>query len=219
MGRAVRDGQRARGAHARASLADAAGCGHGEPDRGASATIGGIMTASLPPTDPARDEPLRGPLPATAAADRHLSVLFDRDCGLCRETVRTLRRWDHERRLDFVPLQGVGGSARPGLRGLAAGRPLGDTLHVVDEASGEVFSGGAAALAILDLLPGGWLFRPWAGLPSTEMAADLLYRVIARHRDSVAWLVGLPDEVACPATGLSAWGSGGDDASGPAARP
>ncbi len=136
--------------------------------------------------------------PSSRPADRRLVVLFDGDCGLCRESVRTLRRWDRERRLEFVPLQVAVGSGRPLLEGLAAQTSLADALHVVDEGSGEVMVGGAAALAILDALPGGWLLRPWAGLPPTELAADLLYRLVARHRETVAWVVGLPDERGCP---------------------
>ena len=75
---------------------------------------------------------------------------------------------------------------------------LGDAIHVVDESTGRVVSGGHAALAILDALPGGWLLRPWAALPPTAVAADVVYRVAVRHRDRLAWLVGMRDEVSCP---------------------
>lgn len=141
------------------------------------------------------------PDPVTDGSAGQLTILFDRDCGVCRETVRTLRRWDRDRRLEFLPLQEVEASGRPTLQGLAVSAALADQLHVVDEATGLVSTGGQAALTILDALPGGWLFRPWAGLPSTEVAANLLYRLVARHRDTVAWLIGLPDELACPVPG------------------
>ena len=81
---------------------------------------------------------------------------------------------------------------------LVAAGHLGDAIHVVDEASGRVVSGGHAALAILDALPGGWLLRPWAVLPPTAAAADVVYRVAVRHRDRLAWLMGMRDEVSCP---------------------
>jgi predicted DCC family thiol-disulfide oxidoreductase YuxK len=127
-----------------------------------------------------------------------LTVLYDADCGVCRETARQLRRWDHEGRLEFMPLALAGTCGRPLLERLAADGHLGEALAVVDETTGRVASGGHAALAILDALPGGWLLRPWAALPPTAAAADVVYRVAARHRDRVAWLTGLRDEVSCP---------------------
>jgi predicted DCC family thiol-disulfide oxidoreductase YuxK len=127
-----------------------------------------------------------------------LTVVFDDDCGVCRETVRHLRRWDHEGRFEFMPLQKAATSGRPFLERLAAEGHLVDAVHVVDEAAGRVVSGGHAALAILDALPGGWLLRPWAILPPTAAAADVVYRVAVRHRDRLAWLVGMRDEVPCP---------------------
>jgi predicted DCC family thiol-disulfide oxidoreductase YuxK len=127
-----------------------------------------------------------------------LTVLFDDDCGVCRETVRQLRRWNHDGRFEFMPLNLAATSGRPILVDLAAQGHLQDSVHVVDEATGRVVSGGHAALAIIDALPGGWLFRPWAALPPTAAAADLVYRVASRHRDRVTWLTGLRDEVSCP---------------------
>lgn len=141
-----------------------------------------------------------GSLAAPDGADGpRLAVLFDRDCGVCQETARTLRRWDHGRRLEFVPFQEAATSGRPLLERAASDRPLDEDLHVVDLGTGEIAVGGQAALAILDVLPGGWLLRPWSVLPSTTAAADVLYRLATRHRDTVGWLVGLRDEVACPA--------------------
>jgi len=127
-----------------------------------------------------------------------LTVVYDDDCGVCRDTVRRLRRWDHEGRIEFMPLRLAATSGRPLLERLAAEGGLGDAVHVVDETTGRVVSGGHAALAILDALPGGWLLRPWAGLPPTAAAADVVYRVAVRHRDRLAWLMGMRDDVSCP---------------------
>jgi predicted DCC family thiol-disulfide oxidoreductase YuxK len=132
------------------------------------------------------------------ARPRTLTVLYDDDCGVCRETIRQLRRWDHECRFEFLPLQQAASSGRPLMERLAAEGHLADAIHVVDEATGHVVSGGDAALAILDALPGGWLLRPWASLPHTALAADVVYRVAARHRDRLAWLMGMRDDVSCP---------------------
>jgi predicted DCC family thiol-disulfide oxidoreductase YuxK len=97
-----------------------------------------------------------------------------------------------------MPLRLAASSGRPALEELAARGHLGDAIHVIDESTGRVVSGGHAALAIIDALPGGWLLRPWAALPPTAVAADVVYRVAARHRDRLAWLMGLRDEVRCP---------------------
>ena len=137
-------------------------------------------------------------LDSVVGGDATLTVIYDDDCGVCRETVNRLRRWDHEDRFEFMPLQLAALSGRPLLVQLAAEGHLGDAIHVVDEAGGRVVSGGHAALAILDALPGGWLLRPWAALPPTAAAADVVYRVAVRHRDRLAWLMGLRDEVSCP---------------------
>ncbi len=141
---------------------------------------------------PARVPDTSAPVPGS------LTVLYDGDCGVCCETVRQLRRWDHEGRFEFMPLQAAAGSGRPILTDLAAQGHLADALHVVDESTGHVVSGGDAALAIIDALPGGWLLRPWAALPPTAAAADVVYRLAARHRDRLAWVMGLRDDVSCP---------------------
>jgi predicted DCC family thiol-disulfide oxidoreductase YuxK len=130
-----------------------------------------------------------------------LTVLYDDDCGVCRETVRRLRRWDRDERFEFMDLALAGSSGRPILEQLATEGHLPDAIHVVDESTGRVDSGGHAALAILDALPGGWLLRPWASLPPTGIAVDVVYRVAARHRDRLAWLMGMRDEVSCPMSG------------------
>jgi predicted DCC family thiol-disulfide oxidoreductase YuxK len=135
---------------------------------------------------------------AHLARSNRLTVLYDDDCGVCRDTIRQLRRWDREDRLEFLPLQRAASSGRPLLERLAAGGHLPDAIHVVDESTGRIVSGGHAALAILDALPGGWLLRPWASLPPTAQAVDVVYRVAARHRDRLAWLMGMRDEVSCP---------------------
>jgi len=161
--------------------------------------FGAMATETFPRQTPVDEDPasVRGPL----------TVIYDDDCGVCRETVHRLRRWDHEDRFEFMPLQQAAASGRPQIERLAAEGHLGEAVHIVDESSGRVVSGGHAALAILDALPGGWLLRPWAALPPTAAAADIVYRVAVRHRDRLAWLMGLRDEVSCPvqpaASGLS----------------
>lgn len=131
-------------------------------------------------------------------AGSSLTVLYDEGCGVCRETVRQLRRWDRDGRMEFLPLELAASSGRPLLEKLAAEGHLADEIHVVNETTGQVVVGGHAALALLDALPGGWLLRPWAALPPTAAAADIVYRVASRHRDRLAWLVGMRNDVSCP---------------------
>jgi len=71
-----------------------------------------------------------------------LTVLYDDGCGVCRETVRRLRRWDREGRFEFMPLRLAASCGRLRLEQLAAEGHLADAVHVVDEATGRVVSGG-----------------------------------------------------------------------------
>ncbi|MGD0862617.1 MAG: DCC1-like thiol-disulfide oxidoreductase family protein [Candidatus Limnocylindrales bacterium] len=145
------------------------------------------------------ETPLRPPIADDdRAVATSLTVLYDSGCSVCCETARLLRRWDRDARMEFLPLQMAATSGRPILARLAAEGHLGDEIHVVNESTGEVVSGGHAALALLDALPGGWLLRPWAALPPMALAADVVCRVASRHRDRVAWLMGMRNEVSCP---------------------
>jgi predicted DCC family thiol-disulfide oxidoreductase YuxK len=139
-----------------------------------------------------------GDAPTVTATATSLTVLYDSGCGVCCETVRQLRRWDHDLRFEFLPLDMAASSGRPLLVQLAQDGHLADAIHVVNESTGQIVSGGHAALALIEALPGGWIFRPWASLPSTTVAADVVYRVASRHRDTLAWIMGMRNEVSCP---------------------
>jgi predicted DCC family thiol-disulfide oxidoreductase YuxK len=123
-----------------------------------------------------------------------LTVLYDRDCGICGLTARTLRRWDRDGRFEIVALQTAGSSDDPRLASVARTYALEDELHVVDPA-GRVAGGGDAALAIIDALPGGWLLRPWAALAVFRKLVRIGYRWIAGHRDLIGRWFGL--ELVC----------------------
>jgi predicted DCC family thiol-disulfide oxidoreductase YuxK len=117
-----------------------------------------------------------------------LTVLFDRDCGICGLTARNLARWDRAGRFSIVPLQFAAGGEDRRLAEVAVRYALADELHVVDSA-GRVASGGAAALAIIDALPGGRLLRPWAAFGPFRRLVSIGYRWIARHRRQIGrWL-------------------------------
>lgn len=123
-----------------------------------------------------------------------LTVLYDRDCGICGLTARTLRRWDRNGRFRLRALQDAPGSGDERLSAVAARYVLRDELHAVDEA-GSVAAGGDAALAIIDALPGGWLLRPWAALPAVRWAVRLAYDGVARNRRRIGEWLGL--ELVC----------------------
>jgi predicted DCC family thiol-disulfide oxidoreductase YuxK len=129
-----------------------------------------------------------------------LTILYDRDCGICGLTARSLRRWDRRGRFAIVPLQEAGHSRDPRLAEAATAYALEDELHVVDEA-GRVAAGGDAALAIIDALPGGPLFRPWAALPPVRGLARLAYAWVALHRRAIGRRLGLELECQLPTTG------------------
>jgi len=110
--------------------------------------------------------------------------------------------------MEFVPLSAAAHSGRPILERLAAADCLAESVHVVDEATGRIATGGQAALALLDALPGGWLLRPWTALPPTGQVADAVYRVASRHRERLSWLMGTRDEVVCPLRAGEPWEGG-----------
>ncbi len=123
--------------------------------------------------------------PADITADRRaLTVLYDRDCGLCQATVKHLRRWDQGGRLTMLPLQSAPGSDDPAIRSAAAGTPLASALHVV-AADGRVFAGGDAALAIIHELPGGHLLDPWRGVAPFRWVIGAGYDFVADHRHEI----------------------------------
>jgi len=138
-----------------------------------------------------------------------LTVLYDRDCGICGLTAIFLRRWDRTGRFELTPLQvaAIGGDQR--LADVAGRYLLEDELHVVDE-RGRVAAGGDAALAIVDALPGGRILRPWAMLPPFRALARIGYRWVAGNRRAIGDVLGLELACALPADGAI----GGDDQKG-----
>jgi predicted DCC family thiol-disulfide oxidoreductase YuxK len=105
------------------------------------------------------------------------TLVYDGTCGLCRDAVAVVRRWDRTGRFSFVPFQ-------DGPRVAAFGVPLGTlaaAMHVVLP-DGRVFAGADAAPEILRRLPGkAWLAAPFA-LPGAMPLARRLYAWIAARR-------------------------------------
>ncbi len=124
-------------------------------------------------------------------ATGRLVVMFDRDCGLCQATARRLSRWDRNGRLEMLSLQDAAGSDRPVFADAARRHPVLEQPDVVEETTGRVDAGGAAALAIAAALPGGELIRPFRGFPPTRWIVGALYGLVARNRHTIGCRLGL----------------------------
>jgi len=110
------------------------------------------------------------------AGDR-ATLIYDGECGFCRETVAIVTRWDREHRLTFIPFQDAARleKFRIPLPALAA------AMHLVLP-DGRVLAGADAAAELLRLLPGKrWLAHAFA-LPGVLPLARRVYAWIARRR-------------------------------------
>jgi predicted DCC family thiol-disulfide oxidoreductase YuxK len=112
------------------------------------------------------------------------TVLFDAGCGFCRWSTNKIRSWDRRKHLRFVPLQSD--EANELLAGVDPERRS-TSWHLVD-ASGRVYSAGAAVSPLLRQLPLGrapaWVVERAPGL------ADRAYEAVARNRDRLGRIVG-----------------------------
>ena len=122
---------------------------------------------------------------ASDQTDR-LLVLYDRDCGICFATVRQLRRWDRNGRLEILALQDAATDRRTVVRDVAATHPLHDELHVVQPGTGVVRSGGRAVLEIAARLPGGRIPAAIGRLPPAAWLIGLGYAIVARNRRAIS---------------------------------
>ena len=119
-----------------------------------------------------------------------LQVFYDADCGFCTRSAQVLRLLDRSRRLELAPLHeaaSVTPDAPPASRLL-------ESLHVRDE-QGRWTAGGAAWLAMTDVVP---VLRPIglvARLPVIRRLVEPVYEVIARNRHRISRLLG---EDVCP---------------------
>ena len=105
------------------------------------------------------------------------TLIFDGRCAYCRGWVERVRRWDRERRLDFVPYQTPDLEQRfPGVSRAECTQ----RIHLVDE-TGRVHRGAAAAREVLRRLPGGGVWTLPFRLPGGLALGDHLYAWVA-HR-------------------------------------
>ena len=108
---------------------------------------------------------------------RSPTVIYDGECGICRQSVDLLRRWDREQLLRYVPFQDEAAVARFGI----ALPALAAAMHLVLP-DGRVYAGADAAPELLRLLPGKrWLAVPFA-VPGVLPLARRIYAWIAARR-------------------------------------
>lgn len=104
------------------------------------------------------------------------TLIYDGECGLCRDAVRLLQRWDPGGRIDCVRFQDAA-AARFGI-GLPA---LAAAMHLILP-DGRVFAGADATPELAKLLPGkAWLARLY-GVPGVRPVARRAYAWIAARR-------------------------------------
>ena len=119
----------------------------------------------------------------SAGADHRAILLYDRECGFCRWSLRRVLAWDRRRRLRAVPLQGH--EAARLLSELDEQQRMA-SWHLID-AEGRRSSAGAALAPLLRELPGG---APLAGLADAAPGAvEGGYAMIVRHRSALGRLV------------------------------
>ena len=121
--------------------------------------------------------PLPTPRRARPMRVEGATLIYDGECGFCREAVGLVATWDRERRLTLIPFQEQARVAafRIPLPALAA------AMHLVLP-DGRVLAGADAAADLLRMLPGKrWLAHLFA-LPGVLPVARRVYAWIARQR-------------------------------------
>jgi predicted DCC family thiol-disulfide oxidoreductase YuxK len=105
------------------------------------------------------------------------TLIYDGACGMCRDTVRLLRRWDRAGALAYVPFQDPAAVVRFGipLPALAA------AMHLILP-DGRVFAGADAAPELARLLPGKSWLAPLYRVPGVRPVARGIYAWIAARR-------------------------------------
>ena len=109
-------------------------------------------------------------------------LLYDGDCGFCRDRVRGLQKIVGDR-VEFLPFQQ--GAAR-----FSSIEPdaLRNAVHLI-EPDGRVSRAAEAIFRVRALAPGrGRLLWWYQKLPPFALASELVYRFTARHRGTISRL-------------------------------
>src|SRR5712692_10027670 len=112
-----------------------------------------------------------------ATEARPPTLIYDGECGFCRQAVERLRRWDREQRLRYVPFQDESAVARFGI----ALPALAAAMHLVSP-DGRVYPGADAIPELLRLFPGKRWLAPLFRIPGVLPLARRVYAWIAVRR-------------------------------------
>ena len=105
------------------------------------------------------------------------TLIYDGECGICQQAVATLKRWDREHALRFVPFQDGAAVARFGL----ALPALAAAMHLVLP-NGDVYAGADAIPELLRLFPRRRWLVPLFRIPGVRALARRIYAWIAIRR-------------------------------------
>lgn len=112
-------------------------------------------------------------------ANRRIAVLYDGQCGLCKRTVRMLRKLDWMHKLSFVDFHhhDAHKAAAPDL----TFDELNKALHI-RLPDGRTYQGYSAFRMLARHLPPLWITVPFLHLPGARLIGDKLYANVAARR-------------------------------------
>jgi predicted DCC family thiol-disulfide oxidoreductase YuxK len=111
-------------------------------------------------------------------------IVYDRECGFCRWSLRKVLTWDRRKRLTPLALRDADAA---GSLAAIPERERYESWHLI-ACDGHVYSAGDAVAPLLRLLPGG---RPLAALAAAfPLLTNRGYSLIARNRSTLGRLVG-----------------------------
>lgn len=124
-------------------------------------------------------------MPATG----QVTVCYDGECPLCKESVARIKGVYHGRRIRWIPYQELQRD-HPQLAEAIGSRDLSSALHVIEADGTTVSSGAAAVLRIADVVPRLRIFARLGRLPVVKLLVEPMYGFVARHRHRLSRLLG-----------------------------
>lgn len=107
------------------------------------------------------------------------TVVYDGSCKVCGKIVKRLAKWDQNSRLEIIPSQTPGLSARfPWIPDDA----YVESLQLIRALDGTTWQGAASIEQLLDVLPKGKLVSWIFSIPFARPLAEKAYRWFARNR-------------------------------------
>jgi predicted DCC family thiol-disulfide oxidoreductase YuxK len=117
--------------------------------------------------------------PASGSPGRPYTVVYDGFCNVCKKLVRALLKWDRHGKLEILPSQTPGLSARyPWIPATA----YVESIQFIENRTGHTWQGASALEHIIDVLPRGrfitWIFS----ISFARPLAEKFYRWFAKNR-------------------------------------